>query len=163
MARPTKWRKIEYIPTSKHFVPNDFKQYLENVLKLEEIEAIRLKDLEGLDQVDCAEKMEVSRATFQRILNSGRVKIADSIINGKAIKIGGGKFTRNVCVAKCYDCGYTFDDCFENYGEMKQGSYKCPECGSSNVHCTEKGDGKYGQGNCNRRGQGQGQGQGKGR
>ncbi|MCK5812570.1 MAG: DUF134 domain-containing protein [Clostridiales bacterium] len=154
MARPTKWRKIEYVPTSKYFVPNDYTQYLENLLKLEEIEAIRLKDLEGLDQVFCAEKMEVSRATFQRILISARSKIADSIINGKAIRIGGGKFTRNVCTAICRDCGHTFEDSFENFAQMKQGSYKCPKCGSINVYCNGRGLGKCRQGNCNRRGQG---------
>ena len=63
MARPTKWRKIENIPVIPYFVPSesDVAELAENILKLEELEAIRLKDLEGLEQGECAERMEVSR------------------------------------------------------------------------------------------------------
>ena len=52
MARPTKWRKIEHIPAIPYFVPSetDVEELPENILKLEELEAIRLKDLEGLEQ-----------------------------------------------------------------------------------------------------------------
>jgi predicted DNA-binding protein (UPF0251 family) len=49
--------------------------------------------------------MEVSRPTFQRILISAREKIADSLVNGKTLKIEGGNFTRNICSVKCADCG----------------------------------------------------------
>ena len=96
MARPTKWRKIENIPIVPCFIPADknMRGIPENRLKLEELEAIRLKDLEGLDQGECAEKMEISRPTFQRILAAAREKIADSLVNGKPIRIGGGNFTR---------------------------------------------------------------------
>ena len=89
MARPTKWRKIEHIPAIPYFVPSesDVAELPENILKLEELEAIRLKDLEGLEQGECAERMEVSRPTFQRILLSAREKVADSLINGKMIRI----------------------------------------------------------------------------
>ena len=98
MSRPPKWRKVEFIPNIQYFVPFDVQtnNIEENILRIEEVEAIRLKDLEGLEQEECAEKMEVSRQTFQRILNIGREKIADSIINGKAIRIEGGNFTRNI-------------------------------------------------------------------
>ena len=59
MARPFKWRKIEKIPSVSYFVPSDkhYDSLAENILKLEELEAIRLKDLEGLDQEECAVKM----------------------------------------------------------------------------------------------------------
>lgn len=102
-----KWRKIENVPAVQFFVPAEagLDAVPENILKIEEIEAIRLKDLEGLEQEECAEKMEVSRPTFQRILISARQKIADSLINGKAIHIEGGNFTRNICPVKCLDCG----------------------------------------------------------
>ena len=52
MARPTKWRKIDNLPTVQYFVPseNRIEEVSENILKLEELEAIRLKDLEGLEQ-----------------------------------------------------------------------------------------------------------------
>ena len=101
MARPTKWRKIENIPITSYFVPaqSETLGIQENNLKLEELEAIRLKDLEGLEQGECAEKMEVSRPTFQRILLSAREKVADSLINGKMIHIDGGKYV-------CKDCDF---------------------------------------------------------
>ena len=84
MARPTKWRKIENIPAVPYFIPSDkdIPEVDSNTLKLEELEAIRLKDLEGMEQGECAVRMEVSRPTFQRILISAREKIADSLING---------------------------------------------------------------------------------
>jgi predicted DNA-binding protein (UPF0251 family) len=53
----------------------------------DEIEAIRLADLEGLYQEEAANKMEVSRPTFGRILNAARKKLADAIINGKSIEL----------------------------------------------------------------------------
>jgi len=61
-------------------------------LTVEELEAIRLKDLEGLEQEHGAEKMNISRPTFQRILTSARKKIAEALLGGKAIRIGGGNF-----------------------------------------------------------------------
>jgi predicted DNA-binding protein (UPF0251 family) len=61
-------------------------------LTVEEAEAIRLKDLEGLEQEAGAEKMNVSRPTFQRVLASARQKIADALLKGKAIRIEGGNF-----------------------------------------------------------------------
>ncbi len=57
------------------------------VLTPDEVEALRLKDYEGLDQNAAAEKMNISQPTFYRILSSARRKIADALINGKAIQI----------------------------------------------------------------------------
>lgn len=56
-------------------------------LSLEEVEALRLKNIQGLDQIACAQKMKTSQSTFQRILASAYRKISDAIINGKAIRI----------------------------------------------------------------------------
>lgn len=64
----------------------------EVALAVEEIEALRLKDLEGLDQTDAAVRMNVSRPTFQRILVKARGKVAEALFHGKAIRIGGGDF-----------------------------------------------------------------------
>ncbi|MFC1994525.1 DUF134 domain-containing protein [Chloroflexota bacterium] len=61
-------------------------------LSIEEAEALRLKDMEGLEQEHGAEKMNISRSTFQRILASARQKIAEALLNGKAIRIDGGNF-----------------------------------------------------------------------
>ena len=104
MARPTKWRKIENVPAVLYFVPSDkeIPEVSENILKLEELEAIRLNDLEGLEQGECADKMEVSRQTFQRILLSARETIADCLINGKTIHIEGGNYTQNICRSQMF-------------------------------------------------------------
>jgi predicted DNA-binding protein (UPF0251 family) len=61
-------------------------------LSIEEVEAIRLKDIDDLDQEQCAGKMNISRPTFQRVLESARKKIADALLNGKAVRIEGGNF-----------------------------------------------------------------------
>ncbi len=61
-------------------------------LSIDEAESIRLKDLEGLRQEECAERMNISRPTFHRIVGSARYKLADALLNGKAIRIEGGNF-----------------------------------------------------------------------
>lgn len=63
------------------------------MLKLEELESIRLMDIENFDQNTCAEKMDIGRSTFQRIYKEARRKIADSIINGKRIIIENEEIT----------------------------------------------------------------------
>ncbi len=62
------------------------------MLKVDEFEAIRLKDLEKMDQNDAAVKMDVSQPTFSRIIESARAKVADAIVNGKEIRIEGGEY-----------------------------------------------------------------------
>jgi predicted DNA-binding protein (UPF0251 family) len=64
----------------------------EVILQIDEFEAVRLKDLENLEQEECAQKMNISQPTFHRLVLSARKKIADAIINGKAIKIEGGNY-----------------------------------------------------------------------
>ncbi|TSC95270.1 MAG: hypothetical protein Athens101410_677 [Parcubacteria group bacterium Athens1014_10] len=56
-------------------------------LTTEEAEALRLKNIKNLEQIECAEQMKTSQSTFQRILSSAYKKISDALINGKAIKI----------------------------------------------------------------------------
>ncbi len=152
MARPVKWRKIENIPTVPYFVPSekDIDEIPGNIIKLEELEAVRLKDLEGLEQEECAQKMQVSRPTFQRILISAREKITDSLVNGKTLKIEGGNFTRNICPVKCEDCGKQWSESFEKLERIKNGEYICPSCGSSNVGCIKKCGEKFCNKNCRR-------------
>ena len=94
MARPFKCRRVAFMPGVTYFKPAGIPlRALEELrLTVEEVEAIRLKDLEGLEQKEGAEKMNVSRPTFQRILTSARKQVSDAILNGKAIRIGGGNF-----------------------------------------------------------------------
>ncbi len=138
MARPVKWRRVGQIPDVIHFVPagsDNHQAGEQNVLKLEELEALRLKDLEGLEQEACAREMEVSRPTFQRILSSAREKVADSLVHGKSILIEGGHATRNVCTVHCSACGSTWAAPFEQVHEHSRGAVECPRCGSRTPAC----------------------------
>ncbi|HEY50435.1 MAG TPA: DUF134 domain-containing protein [Dehalococcoidia bacterium] len=94
MPRPVKWRRVNFVPGVTYFKPAGIPlQVLNEVcLTVEEAEAIRLKDFEGLEQEQGAEKMNISRPTFQRVLGAARKKIADALLNGKAIRIEGGNF-----------------------------------------------------------------------
>ncbi len=89
MTRPRLCRKIKFNPEITYFKPQGVPlRSLEFVeLTLEEVEALRLKNLEGLEQIQAAEKMGTSQSTFQRILTSAYQKISDALINGKAISI----------------------------------------------------------------------------
>jgi len=95
MPRPVKCRRVGFIPGITFFKPAGVPlvSLEEVVLTMEESEAIRLKDFLDLDQEEAAKKMGVSQPTFNRILNSARKKIADALVNGKAIRIEGGEYT----------------------------------------------------------------------
>ncbi|MGQ9800527.1 MAG: DUF134 domain-containing protein [Candidatus Saccharicenans sp.] len=92
MPRPFCQRRIGWRPGISRFLPEGQEaQYAEVItLRLDELEAIRLADLDGLYQEQAAEKMGVSRPTFARILESGRKKVAEALINGKGLVIEGG-------------------------------------------------------------------------
>ncbi|MBN2086846.1 DUF134 domain-containing protein [Candidatus Peregrinibacteria bacterium] len=89
MVRPKKIRRIGFIPGVTYFKPRGIPlQSLEEVnLEHDELEAIRLKSVKGLDQKTCAKKMKISQSTFQRILISANQKIAEALVKGKAIRI----------------------------------------------------------------------------
>ncbi|MCB4756970.1 MAG: DUF134 domain-containing protein [Elusimicrobia bacterium] len=90
--RPKKTRWIKCAPGERCFRPK-YKplRQLEGVyLTLDEFEAVRLACLNELHQVDAAKKMRISRPTFSRIINSAHKKIADALVNIKAIRIEGG-------------------------------------------------------------------------
>lgn len=79
-------------PGARYFKPAGVPLHVlvEVGLTLDELEALRLADLEGLYQEQAAERMSVSRATFGRIVESARQKIADALVNGKAVRVEGG-------------------------------------------------------------------------
>ncbi|MCF7906524.1 DUF134 domain-containing protein [Patescibacteria group bacterium] len=89
MPRPKLKRKIEFNPKIRYFKPQGVPmRYLEVVELLpEEIEALRLKNIEDINQEECAKKMNTSQSTFQRILSSAYRKMSKALINGNAIKI----------------------------------------------------------------------------
>lgn len=136
MPRPTKFRRVEFFPKDTYFVPlGKPKCELEEVvLKLEELEAMRLKDIEGLNQEECAEKMQISRQTFQNIIDAARKKVAIALSDGKAINISGGNYTTSLCKFKCLDCKTTYNINFEQDKKI------CPDCGSNKVTCGKKAD-----------------------
>ena len=92
MIRPRKIRCINFEPQVTYFKPRGIPLFLleEVVLTMDELEAIRLKNYAGLEQIDCAKKMKISQSTFQRILTLANKKIAHALVLGKAIKIQGG-------------------------------------------------------------------------
>lgn len=82
------WRE----PGFCRFRPMGMQGYETVLLSVDEFEAIRLKDLEGMEQKEAAATMDVSQPTFSRIIESARKKIADAIVNGKEIRIEGGEY-----------------------------------------------------------------------
>ncbi|MBZ4643222.1 MAG: uncharacterized protein PWQ25_936 [Deferribacteres bacterium] len=89
MGRPKKQRKINCCVEGHYFKPQGIplSELKEVELAADEIEAIRLKYVEGLEQIAGAEKMGISQSTFQRILNSALKKVGIAIVEGMAIKI----------------------------------------------------------------------------
>ena len=89
MVRPRKPRRVSFDPNVKYFKPRAIPlSALEEVdLGSDELEAIRLCDFEGLEQTKAAKKMKISQSTLGRILCSARKKIAEALVEGKAIKI----------------------------------------------------------------------------
>lgn len=89
MPRPKLCRCVEFCPQVRYFKPRGIPlRELEEVeLTLEELEALRLRNIEGLEQTEASKKMKTSQSTFQRILASAYKKITEALIEGKAIKI----------------------------------------------------------------------------
>ncbi len=94
MPRPRRFRRVSFRPDITHFKPAGVRlsDLRECILTIEELESIRLKDLEDIDQIEAAKRMNISQPTFHRLLLEARKKIADAIVNGKAIRIQGGHF-----------------------------------------------------------------------
>jgi predicted DNA-binding protein (UPF0251 family) len=92
MPRPRHCRRVGHLPQATFYKPRGVPlSVLQHItLTVDELEAIRLADLQGLYQEQAAEKMNVSRQTFGRIIESAHKKIADALVNGKALSIEGG-------------------------------------------------------------------------
>lgn len=105
MPRPKFPRKVGFLPGTTYFKPAGIRiaDLKEVVLGNDEIEAIRLKNLQGLSQEEAAEEMNVSQPTLHRLLSSAYSKMTDAIVNGKALKIEGGSI--NVPETLLPECG----------------------------------------------------------
>ena len=88
MPRPQRKRTIYQLPECRTFTAEHAAETV--VVTLDELEAVRLMDQEGLDQAACADRLHVARTTAQNIIRRARAKIADALVNGKTIQIGGG-------------------------------------------------------------------------
>ena len=94
MARPMKWRRVCSLPESNRFGSLDLPADVENHLNMtvDEYETIRLIDLEGFTQEECAKQMNIARSTVQGIYMEARKKLAESLVNGKMLLIEGGEY-----------------------------------------------------------------------
>lgn len=145
MVRPKCPRQVDMLPGSTYFKPRGIpvSSLEEVVLSVDEFEAIRLADYDGLYQGEAAERMNVSRPTFGRILESARRKTADALIHGKALKIEGGVLKMpEMRRFKCIKCDHDW--------ELPFGTGRppaCPCCGSLDFHRMGSGCG----GECGKR------------
>ena len=132
MPRPQKCRRVAFLPQATYFKPSGVPLRVldEIILHIEEAEAIRLKDLNGMEQEEAAEKMNISRPTFQRVLASARRKIADALLNSKAVRIDGGNFEMSPLRFKCTG-GHEWDIPFETV--MSAPPQSCPVCNTSGI------------------------------
>lgn len=107
MARPRKCRRVCAMPRNNCFAPVGQAMAREKtIMRIDEYEAIRLIDLAGYTQEECAEQMGVARTTVQGIYISARQKLADALVNGKALWIEGGDYDLcreegSGCARKC--------------------------------------------------------------
>ena len=132
MGRQPMRRRVDSIPRVTYFKPAGVPlSGLEEVrLSVEEAEALRLKDIEGLEQDGCAKKMKVSRSTFARILLAARRKMADALLNGKAIRIEGGNYEMSVRRFRC-DNGHEWEVPFDKM--IKEPPELCPTCSTDEI------------------------------
>jgi len=140
MARPRQCRRVGSVPESNYFKPRGIPLSVleEVILNVDEFEAIRLADLEGLYQEQAAEKMNVSRQTFGRIIESAHKKVANALVKGKALKIEGGEFEMAPMRGfRCHDCQHAWE---LPYGTGRPEN--CPSCKSGNIRRAEEGRGQ---------------------
>jgi len=111
-------------------------------LSLDELEALRLADLEGRDHAESAEQMEISRPTFSRLVTQARHKVARFLVEGLHLRIDGGDVHFSGNRYRCEDCGRLLNTSMERELDA------CPACGSRNIVDLAGG---FGHGRCCRR------------
>ena len=136
MPRLTGLRKIEAFPSVGCFMPvRPGAQELEPVeIKIEEWEAMRLKNLEGLNQEECAQRMHVSRQTFQNVIDSARRNTTLALTEGRPIRIVGGNYTTGQCIFTCLQCGADYEIRYTKDRSV------CPRCGAGQVICKKRAE-----------------------
>ena len=129
MPRPRKQRRLLRQPQPAIYKPVGvpLKSLESTVLAHEELESLRLADLEGRYQEESAEQMGVSRSTFQRIVTEARRKVAQALVGGTALQIQGGTWLVAAVRWHCTDCGHNWEI---EHGSGQGASDKCPACES---------------------------------
>lgn len=126
MSRPCKQRYVAALPTVNGFHPDAAPQNAQHILVLltDELEALRLADIKGLSQEEGAARMNVSRATFGRILERAHRTVADALVNGKILRFGGGEVvpTRHRHL-QCRRCRRQWD-----VPRTVASAFRCPRC-----------------------------------
>ena len=132
MGRRPLCRRVSNLPLITYFKPAGIplRDLEEICLSVEELEAVRLKDQEDFEQEQCAEKMNVSRPTFVRILDSARKKIADALIQGKAIRIEGGNYEM---AAGRFRCKNNHEWQVPNETIVNNSPASCPTCNTPDI------------------------------
>lgn len=145
MPRPRGCRRVSRLPGSVLFKPAGVpgSQLDEVVLGVDEMEALHLADLEGLYHEHAAERMNVSRQTFGRIVSEARKKVALALVQGLSLRIEGGSFeVVEQRTFVCHECGHRWQVPFGT--GRPEG---CPLCASSSMRRAGKqGDGRSGSG-----------------
>jgi uncharacterized protein len=144
MPRPKQCRRVCLSPDCTYFKPAGVPTSTleEVVLAVDELEAMRLVDLDGLYYEQAAERMGVSRRTFGRIIDSARKKVAQALIQGMALRIEGGVI--EMAEQRTFRCG----DC-EHEWQLPFGTGRpeeCPQCQSKNFRRAEEERGRRGRG-----------------
>ncbi|MFC1703177.1 DUF134 domain-containing protein [Candidatus Omnitrophota bacterium] len=131
MSRPCRCRRVRHEPDAHYFKPRGIPIDMlgEVNLTMDELEAVRLADLKGMYQEEAAKKMSVSRQTFGNIVTSAHKKIADSLVNSKALKIEGGVVKMVEKHFVCHDCKHEWS---QPYGSGRP--EECPKCKTQNIH-----------------------------
>ena len=120
MPRPRKWKQVCCLPESNLYGPvnrPDLNRGETIFMTVEEYETIRLIDVEGLTQEECAERMQVARATVQKIYDTARHNLALSLVNGTLLKIEGGDYQLYHDCEEAYQCGRCRRNGFGHHNE----------------------------------------------
>ena len=148
MPRPQCMRTVGGLPDFTLFKPAGIpvSSLEEIVLTVDEFEAVRLADREGLYHDEAADVMNISRQTFGRIIQSARQKTAVALVEGKALRIEGGMV--HMIEARTFQC----DGCSHGWEPpIATGRpSSCPQCRSTNIHRSERQPGPFDGRRCRR-------------
>jgi predicted DNA-binding protein (UPF0251 family) len=152
-GQPVKWRRIGRLPESKYFVPAGDLPETEptNRLKLEELEAIRPQGPRRARSGRLCGANAGFAADVRAHFAGRKEQARRRSVNGKAVAIEGGNFTRNICPMRCAVCGHIWDESVER-ATGGAGKYVCPKCGSEQIVCAGQRNGCGYHGNCRRHG-----------